>query len=104
MVLEREVATYREKLPELLQHEGKCVLIYGDAVIGIFATREDALRQGYSQFPNEPFLARWIFATKPVAEVWSVLSVERIGQATRGPLHPLNGSGWSPDHQRVGGW
>jgi len=79
MVLEREMETYREKLPELLQHEGKCALIYGDSVIGIFATREDALCQGYSQFPDEPFLARWISATEPVAEVWSVLSVDRIG-------------------------
>lgn len=79
MVLEREVATYREKLPELLQHEGKCVLIYGDSVIGIFATREEALRQGYAQFGRVPLLVRQISATEPVVEVWSVLSVERIG-------------------------
>lgn len=79
MVLEREVATYREKLPELLQHEGKYVLIHGSSVIGVFATYADALNQGYHRFGLEPFMVRQVHATEPVIFVPSVLSVERIG-------------------------
>jgi hypothetical protein len=48
MPLERETATYREKLPELAKHEGRYVLIHAAEVIDTFASYEDALRQGYA--------------------------------------------------------
>lgn len=79
MVLEREVATYREKLPELLQHEGKYVLISGNSVIDIFATYEDALRRGYREFRDDPFLVKQIYATEPVYFVPSLFLVEQAG-------------------------
>lgn len=66
MQLERELATYREKLPELVQHEGKYVLIHGDSVADIFATYQDALRQGYRQFGLEPFLVKQILSTERI--------------------------------------
>lgn len=66
MQLERELATYREKLPELVQHEGKYVLIHGDTVTDIFATYQDALRQGYRQFGLEPFLVKQIMSTERI--------------------------------------
>jgi hypothetical protein len=60
MALEQEIETYRRKLPELLPHEGKYVVIHGEDVIGIFDGMGDALRAGYERFLNEPFLMRQI--------------------------------------------
>jgi hypothetical protein len=66
MQLERELATYREKLPELVQHEGKYVLIQGDRVADIYGTYQDALRQGYRQFGLDPFLVKQIMSTERI--------------------------------------
>lgn len=66
MQLERELATYRDKLPELVQHEGKYVLIHGDSVVDTFASYQDALRQGYRQFGLEPFLVKQILSTERI--------------------------------------
>ena len=68
MILEREVSTYRRALPQLLAEEGKYVLIQGDLIAGIFATRADALEAGYDRFGlSTPFLVHQIRADeKPV--------------------------------------
>ncbi len=60
MTLEREIATYHRKLPELLADQGKFVIIHGEDIIGIFDGMEDALRAGYERFLHEPFLMRQI--------------------------------------------
>jgi hypothetical protein len=60
MALEREIETYRRKLPELLGRKGKYVVIHGEEIIGTFDGMEDALRAGYERFLNEPFLMREI--------------------------------------------
>jgi len=60
MALEKELATYNEKLPELIPHEGKFVLIQGDNIIDVFGTYEDAIKHGYGQFKLEPFLVKKI--------------------------------------------
>lgn len=66
MALEKELATYQEKLPELKQHEGKFVLIHDDKVIDLFTSYEDALKEGYKQFGLNPFLVKQIHAVEPV--------------------------------------
>jgi len=66
MALEKELATYRAKLPELKQHEGKFVLIHGEQVIDTFTSYEDALKAGYKQFNLEPFLVKQIQTVEPV--------------------------------------
>lgn len=66
MQRERELTTYRERLPELVQHEGKYVLIHGDSVADVFDTYQDALRQGYKQFGLEPFLVKQIQSTERI--------------------------------------
>ncbi|HWK88869.1 MAG TPA: hypothetical protein VNP72_02715 [Longimicrobium sp.] len=66
MTLESELATYREKLPGLLQHEGKYVLIHARDVAGVFSSYEDALRQGYREFGLSPFLVKQIQTTEQV--------------------------------------
>jgi hypothetical protein len=60
MALEKELATYQQKLGELLAHEGKFVLIHGDEVAGICGTYEEALKEGYGKFGLDPFLVKRI--------------------------------------------
>jgi hypothetical protein len=66
MQLERELATYKDKLPELVQHEGKYVLIHGDRVVDTFVSYQDALRQGYREFGLEPFMVKQILSTERI--------------------------------------
>ncbi len=60
MALEKELATYKSKLPELKGSEGKFVLIHGDDVVGTFTSYEDAIKEGYARFKLEPFLVKQI--------------------------------------------
>jgi adenosylmethionine-8-amino-7-oxononanoate aminotransferase len=63
MDLEKELAVYRSKLPELkAEHEGKFVLIHGDQVVDFFSSYDDAINAGYSRFGLEPFLVKQIHA------------------------------------------
>ena len=60
MALEKELATYHAKLPELKADEGKYVLIHGNDVAGIFTSGEDAIKIGYEKFKLDPFLVKQI--------------------------------------------
>lgn len=60
MALEAELQVYKEKLPELIAHEGKFVLIHGGDVVDVFGTYEDALKEGYKEFGLKPFLVKQI--------------------------------------------
>lgn len=60
MALEKELQTYKSKLPELVKNEGKFVLIKGDVIIDVFTSYEDAIKEGYKQFKLEPFLVKQI--------------------------------------------
>jgi hypothetical protein len=64
MALEKEMETYRIKLPELKKDEGKFVLIKGDDVIDTFTSYEDAIKEGYKQFKLEPFLVKQIHSVE----------------------------------------
>ncbi len=66
MALEKELATYREKLPELKEHEGKFALIHGNEVVDCYAAYEDAIKAGYQKFQLEPFLVKQINALETV--------------------------------------
>lgn len=66
MALEKELATYQEKLPELKKDEGKYVLIHGDRIVDTFSTYEDALKAGYKEFNLEPFLVKQIQSVEPL--------------------------------------
>jgi len=66
MALEKELATYREKLPAWNDQQGKYVLIHGDTVVDFFAAYQDALKAGYQQFKLEPFLVKQVNATEQV--------------------------------------
>lgn len=60
MALEKELQTYKSKLPELKEHEGKYVLIHGDDIVDIFSSYEDAIKRGYKDFGLTPFLVKQI--------------------------------------------
>ncbi len=63
--LEKEMETFRSKLPEWLpEHTGKFVVICGDAVLGILEGYADALATGYSKCGLKPFLVKRIEAVE----------------------------------------
>lgn len=66
MALEKELETYKTKLAELKQHEGKFVLIHGSEVVNVFTSYEDAIKEGYQKFKLEPFLVKQIQAVEQV--------------------------------------
>ncbi len=66
MALEQELKTYGKKLPELLPHQGKIVVIQGEQIAGIFDTMNEALTFGYDTLGDAPFLAREIREKPPV--------------------------------------
>lgn len=66
MALEKELETYREKLPELKEQEGKYALIHGSDLVGTFTSYDDAISQGYERFKLEPFLVKQIQSIEQV--------------------------------------
>ena len=66
MTLEKELETYRLKLPEIKDQEGKFVLIHGTEVVDVFTSYEDAMKRGYAEFQLEPFLVKQIHAMEQV--------------------------------------
>jgi hypothetical protein len=66
MALEKEMETYNSRRDELLQHEGKFVVIQGDQIAGFWDTYEDALKAAYDRFKLEGFMIKQIFAVEPI--------------------------------------
>lgn len=67
MALEHEMAVYRTNLMELVQHEGKYVVIKGDEILpDVYAGYEEALAAGYGRFGPVPFLVKQVHKTEPV--------------------------------------
>lgn len=67
MALEKEMATYKLKLPELKEMSGKFVLIRGDEIIDTYTSYDDAMKEGYAKFGlNTPFLVKQINAIEEV--------------------------------------
>jgi hypothetical protein len=77
MALEKELETYKGKLPELKGSEGKFVLIHGTDVIDTFTSYEDAIKEGYARFKLEPFLVKQIHASEQVQFVTRLVAPNR---------------------------
>ena len=59
--LSKEIKTYNEKKADLLRdNSGKFVLIKGDKLVGIYDTKNDAIKIGIEKFGNNPFLVKKI--------------------------------------------
>jgi hypothetical protein len=72
--LTEEMATFRDRLPELLrEHDGEFVLIKGTEIAGVFSDRSAALREGYRRFGIVPLLVRQIAASDPVVYLPNVV-------------------------------
>lgn len=69
MALETELATYRQKLPELLQHSGRFVLIHANDVIDVYTSYDDAIKEGYKRFSLDPFLVQQVEQIETIAHV-----------------------------------
>jgi hypothetical protein len=66
MALEKELETYNAHRDELLQDEGKFVVIHGEQIAGTWETYEDALKAAYAEFGLGGFMVKQIFAVEPV--------------------------------------
>ena len=67
MALEKELATYRRRLTELLSHQGEYVLIHDEQVLGCYPDYDAALEAGYDRLGLEvPFLVKEIQPTETV--------------------------------------
>lgn len=66
MALEKELEIYRQKLPGLLDQEGKFVVISGDQVLGVYVSYEDAIKIAYEKCGLKPFLVKKIQAVEQV--------------------------------------
>jgi hypothetical protein len=64
-----ELVTYRDHLKELLKDKGKFALIKGNQVIGIYESRDDALKEAVSRFRDAPVLVKQIVAKEPVLDL-----------------------------------
>lgn len=65
-VLEKELETYKQKLPELKDQEGKFALVKDDK-LDVYSTYEDAVKAGYKEYGlDNPFLVRQIHAIERV--------------------------------------
>lgn len=75
MALEQELETYRRKLSELREHEGKFVLVKGDEIVDVFTSYEDAIKDGYRQFKLEPFMVKQVQTVEQVQYVTRLLDL-----------------------------
>ena len=74
--LEKERQTYKAHISKLLEdggNIGKFVLIKDDQLIDVFDTNLDAIKQGYKDFGNVPFLVKEITLVEPTAHFSSNL-------------------------------
>lgn len=61
--LRQELETYEAHREQLLgEARGKYVLIHGDSIASTYDTEQDAIKEGYRQFGNVPFLVKRIAA------------------------------------------
>ena len=58
--LDKEIAAFEAELPKLSADVGKFAVVYGEKVIGIFPTYQEALSKGYEIAKLEPFLVQQI--------------------------------------------
>jgi len=75
--LEQELKTYEENRASLLgTSEGKFVLISRDRILGAFDTEMDAIRQGYKELGNVPFLVKQVVQVEvPISFTSNLLAV-----------------------------
>ncbi len=61
-----ELLTYRDRLDELLLHEGQFVVIKGKSVLGYYRNRATALAAAFKKYGGGPVLVKQIVEIEPV--------------------------------------
>lgn len=82
MALERELETYKRKLPQLVEHEGKFALVHGDDFIDIYSSYDDALKAGYERFGLNPFLVKKISSSEEALFISRIFAPETFPRAS----------------------
>ena len=60
-ILDEELKTYETHREELLgRAKGKFVLVKDDRIVDVFESLQDALKRGYEEYGNEPFLVKQV--------------------------------------------
>lgn len=65
--LDRELATFKKELPNLLANEGKYAVVHDDEVAGVYESYADALAIAYDKFGLDNFLVKKISAQEQVS-------------------------------------
>lgn len=66
-ILGLELDTYKKHREALLKAaEGSFVVISRDKILGVFESQSDAIRQGYDQLGNVPFLVKQVLEVEEV--------------------------------------
>ena len=78
MPQDTELETYKTRLPEWTEHEGKFVLIHGDEVVDFYSTYEDAIKVGYAKFGLTPFLVKQVNRMEPVQFVSRLVAPQSL--------------------------
>ncbi|MGC8638387.1 MAG: hypothetical protein ACP5XB_00750 [Isosphaeraceae bacterium] len=68
-----ELLTYRDRLDELLLHEGQFVVIKGKSVLGYYRDRATALAAAFKKYGAGPVLVKQIVEVEPVRRAGSVV-------------------------------
>lgn len=64
-MLEKESAYFQNKFSELVATDlGKFVLIKEEKIYGTYVAMQDALKDGYETFLNEPFFIKQVLPTQ----------------------------------------
>ena len=71
--LKTELTTYRDRLDELLEHEGQYVLIHGSEIVGYFKTREAASRAASRAFGPSPVLIKKVAEWERIVSLGGVI-------------------------------
>jgi hypothetical protein len=66
MALEKELAFFDANLIDLLDNEGKFVVVRDETIDGPYDTYEEALQAGYDRFGLTPFLVKQIHKVEPI--------------------------------------
>lgn len=80
MSLEQELKTYKDKLAEMHEHEGKFVLIHGSEVVDFFETYDDAIKEGYQKFGLARFLVKQVNSTEQIQFISRLHAPQSLNQ------------------------
>jgi hypothetical protein len=64
-----ELITYRDRLDELLRHEGEYVVIKGQEIAGYFRDRRSAVEAAIATYGPGPFLVKKVVEKEPVRRI-----------------------------------